>query len=412
MRSRCPVSIDRTGQDIHGEGARIQSHGQVVPVELPGGIRAWSVVGYEAVRRVLGDRRFSKDPRRHWPAYVSGEVGEDFPLIGWVAMENLTTTDGEDHQRLRGLISKAFTPRRVERMRSGIEKITKELIERLETVSPGEVVDLKAEFARLLPAQVICDLFGVPAHARDAMLRGGEVNVDTTITPEEAAANVELWHNEMREFVDSKRRVPGEDLTSDLVAAQENGARLDDAEMVGTLHILLATGTEPVMNLLSNAALALLTRREQLSLVLDGRMSWSDVVEEVLRVEAPVAHLPFRFTTEEVEIAGVTIPRGEPVLINFAAAGRDPDVHGETAAIFDVAREDKHHLSFGHGAHHCIGQALARLEVQIALPALFERFPHMALALPPDEIAPQETFIMNGVRELPVRLDGTGVTMT
>jgi cytochrome P450 len=407
MASRCPVVVlDPAGTDIHAEAARIRANGPVSQVEIPGGVLAWSVTGYAAARQALADQRFSKDPRKHWTAYLDGRIGADFPLIGWVLMDNLTTTYGADHTRLRKLTANAFTPRRVEAMRSSIEKVAATLLDELEaTAVAGAAIDLKARYAHPLPAQVICDLFGVPVASRAEMLRGGEVNVDTTTTPEEAAANVERWHQQMHEFVEAKRRSPADDLTSDLVAAQaEDGSRLSDSELVGTLHLLLATGTEPVQNLVVNAVHALLTHPEQRALLGTGAASWRDVIEETLRVEAPVAHLPFRFTTEDVEIGGVTIPKGDPVLIGFAGIGRDPDLHGADADRFDLTRASKEHLSFGHGIYRCIGMPLALLEAEIALSALFDRFGELALAVPPDAVEPQVTFIMNGRRALPVRL--------
>jgi 2-hydroxy-5-methyl-1-naphthoate 7-hydroxylase len=403
VESREPLAIDRTGKDIHAEARQIRSRGQVAPIELPGGVPAYSVIGHDAARQVLADHRFSKDPRKHWTAYARGEIGEDFPLIGWVLMDNLTTKHGADHTRLRKLTAKAFTPRRVEAMRTSIEKIATTLLDALPT---GEVTDLRAHYAHPLPAQVICDLFGVPAESRAQMLRGGEVNADTTISPEESAANVVQWEEEMREFVASKRKSPGDDLTSDLIAAHEDGSRLTDSELVGTLHLLLATGTTPVMNLVTNATAALLTHPEQADLVLSGQVPWQAAIEETLRVDAPVAHLPFRFTVEDVEVAGTTIPQGSPVLIHFAGIGRDPEVHGETADRFDVTRQDKTNLSFGHGIYRCIGAPLAWLETEIALSALFERFPKLDLAVRPEELEPQGTFIMNGRETLPVRLTG------
>ncbi|GAA0400225.1 cytochrome P450 [Microbispora corallina] len=404
MESRCPVTIDPAGNDIHGEAARIREQGPVGRIVLPGGVPGWSVTGHEAAKQVLSDPTVSKDPRRHWLAYVNGEIGEDFPLIGWVLMENLTTMHGKDHTRLRRLTAGAFTPRRVEAMRDSVRQIVSDLLDDLASAEPGEAVDLKARFAHPFPAQVICDLFGVPAESRADMLRGGEVNVDTTISPEEAAANVEQWHREMHEFVESKRREPGDDLTTDLIAARDEDSRLNDTEMVGTLHLLLATGTEPVMNLITNAVWALLTHPGQLELVRSGRATWRDVIEETLRVQAPVAHLPFRFATEDIEVCGVTIPKGEPILVHFAGVGRDPEVHGGTAAEFDLTRDDKDHLSFGHGVYRCIGSPLALLEAEIALSALFERFPDLTLAVSPEEVEPQVTFIMNGRRTLPVYL--------
>jgi cytochrome P450 len=400
-----PVVIDRTGQDIHGELARVRAQGPVTRVVLPGGVAAWSVTGYEVARQVLADHRFSKDPRKHWTAFIDGEIDEDFPLIGWVLMENLTTAYGHDHTRLRKLTSNAFTPRRVDAMRPRVEKIAAQLLDDLGQARPGEVVDLKARFAHPLPAQVICDLFGVPAEAQAGLLEGGEVNVDTTITPEEAAANVEEWHQVMYAFVESKRQSAGDDLTTDLIAAHDDdGSRLTNLELVGTLHLMLATGTEPVMNLLSNAVRMLLTHPEQLAAVRSGAVPWSAVIEETLRVEAPVAHLPFRFAVEDVEIGGVRISKGDPVLMGFAGVGRDPDLHGDSAATFDVLRDAKEHLSFGHGIYRCIGSQLALLEAEIALPGLFDRFPGMALAVDAADLEPQGSFIMNGTATLPVVL--------
>jgi 2-hydroxy-5-methyl-1-naphthoate 7-hydroxylase len=286
-------------------------------------------------------------------------------------------------------------------MRTSVEKVAGELLDQLAAVDPGEPVDLRERFAHPFPAQVICDLFGVPAEDRAAMLRGGEANQDTTMSPEEAMANVEQWHREMLEFVDRKRRNPADDLTGDLIAAQEDGSRLTDSELVGTLHLLLATGTTPVMNLVCNAVTALLRHPDQLARVRSGDALWTDAIEETLRAEAPVAHLPFRFATEDVEVCGTVIPAGEPILVNFASAGRDEAVHGASAAEFDLTRADKRHLSFGQGGYRCIGSTLALLEAEIALSALFDRFPDISLA---GEIRPEGTFIMNGPDTLPVRL--------
>ncbi|HJQ02153.1 MAG TPA: cytochrome P450 [Jatrophihabitans sp.] len=400
-----PIVLDPTGQDVHAEGARLRAQGPIAEVMLPGGVRAWSVVGYDMLQQVLADERFAKDARKHWPAFIKGEISEDFPLIGWVLMDNMTTSDGADHARLRKLTAKAFTMRGTEAMRPMVESITHDLLDKLAAKEPGEVVDLKAEYAYPLPTRVVCDLFGVPEELRREVMRGGEVNTETTITHEEAVANVEQWHQAMYSLVDLKRRNPGDDLLSMLISLQEeDGSRLSDTEMAGTLHLMLGAGSETTTNLLSKAVVALLSHPDQYQMVLDGRVSWRDVIEETLRVESPIAQLPFRFTTEEVHIAGVTIPAGDPVLMGFAASGRDPLRHGETADKFDITRPDKEHLSFGYGVHHCIGAPLARLEGAIGLPALFERFPDIQLAVPADQVQPQGTFLLNGSATLPVRL--------
>lgn len=400
-----PIVLDPTGRDVRAEGARLRARGPIAQVELPGGVRAWSVVGHEMVRQVLADPRFAKDAHQHWPAFISGEVGEEFPLIGWVLMDNMTTNDGAAHERLRQLTARAFTLRRSEAMRPQVQRITDELLTDLVSAAPDEVVDLKDRFAYPLPTKVICELFGVPEDRRRAVMRGGEVNVDTTLTHEEAVANVEEWHQAMYDLVEFKKHNPGDDLLSKLLEVQEeDGSRLSDSELAGTLHLMLGAGSETTTNLICRAFIALLTHPEQLELAKSGEVPWSDVVEESLRVESPIAQLPFRFTTEEVHIAGVTIPKGDPVLMGFLSAGRDFSRYGEDAERFDITREDKRHLSFGHGVHHCLGAPLARIEATVALPALFDRFPNIALAVPPEEVKPAPTFLLNGVDTLPVLL--------
>jgi cytochrome P450 len=374
-------------------------------VELPYGVRAWSITGYEAGRQALSDQRFSKDARQHWTAFVNGQIDPRFPLISWALMDNLATTYGSAHSRLRRLVAKAFTPRRVEAMRPTIANTVTSLLEDLSASPPGTVVDLKARYAHPLAAEVMFDLIGVPAAGRQTILRGSKAQVDTTNTGEEIAASVDQVMQEMTALVEEKRRTPADDLATDLIDAQEeDGSGLRDAEMIGTLLLLLGTGTEPVTNLVTNSIHALLAHPDQRRLISTGQASWRDAIEETLRTEAPVAHLPFRFAIEDIQFGETTIPAGDPVLMNFAAMGRDPAVHGASAGSFDISRPDKDHLSFGHGIYSCIGMRLGRLETETALPALFEHFPGLALAVPAWEIKPQNTFIMNGRSELPVVL--------
>jgi cytochrome P450 len=404
MAHDLPVVLDLTGRDIHAEADRLRANGPLAQLELPGGIRAWSVTGYALARQVLADERFSKDARQHWPAYAEGKIGPEFPLIAWARMENLTTAHGPEHARQRSLIIKAFSPRRVQLMRPAIERAVNGLLDAL-AQAPGPVVDLKAGFAHPLAATVIGDLIGVPAAERVEILGGaGYAAGDAPTTPDEAAAAFARLRARMTALVEAKRREPGDDLASDLLAVGEADTRMTAEEIVSTLLLLLNTGTEPAMNLITNAVTALLTHPDQRDRVRTGQVSWAAVIEETLRVEAPVAHLPFRFAIEDVEIDGITIPRGEPILMNFAAIGRDPAVHGEHADRFDPARPNKQHLSFGHGLHRCLGSALAWLEVEIALAGLFGRFPDMTLAVAPGDLVPSHNFAMNGSRSLPVTL--------
>ncbi|GAB3971215.1 cytochrome P450 [Plantactinospora veratri] len=403
---RCPYVIDRTGGDILAEAARLRELGSAVRVELPGGVPAWSITSYALARRLFADPRVVKDPRRYWPAFIDGEIGDDWPLISWVKMDSMTLVDGDDHRRLRGLVAPDFGPRRIEAQRPLVERIVADLLDRLAERPTDRPVDLRASFAAPLPAQMICELFGVPEEARPEVLRGLELAVDTTLPPEEAAANVAHWQVALRELAAAKRAAPADDMTSRLVQAHDREGLLSESELVGSLFNVLGAGSETVMNLLTKAIVALLTHPDQRELVATGRASWSDVIEETLRAEAPIAQLPLRFAAEDIEVDGVTIERGSPILICLAAAGRDPDRYGASAETFDLTRPDKDHLSFGYGAHFCIGASLARLEASVALPALFERFPALTLAVPPAELAPPGTFIMNGLRSLPVYLAG------
>ena len=398
-----PIELDLAGRDVHGEAERLRARGPVARIGLPAGVRAWSVTGYEAARQVLADPRFSKDGRRHWTAFAEGAIDADFPLVAWARMDNLATAHGPDHERQRRLVAKAFTVRGVEPMRPAVEKIVGDLLDGLAALAPGETTDLKRSFAHPVAAEVIGELLGVPAQDRLSVLGSGYAGAGQA-TPAEMAAAFAAQQRGIADLIAACRRDPGPDLCSALIAAREDGAALTEEEIAATLLLLLNTGTEPAMNLIVNTVAALLAQPDQLALVLGGRVTWAQVIEEALRVEGPVASMPFRFAVQDVEVAGTPVPAGEPVLVNFGAAGRDPGVHGASAAEFDVTREDKRHLAFGHGAHRCLGAALARMETEIALTGLFARFPDLSLAVPAEELVPQETFIMNGRRELPLRL--------
>jgi cytochrome P450 len=230
--------------------------------------------------------------------------------------------------------------------------------------------------------------------------------VDTTVTPTQAQAVLQGWRDAMADLIADKRANPGEDITSDLIAAQdEDGSRLSEAELTDTIFAILGAGSETTINFFDNAITALLTHPDQLKLVLSGGASWDDVIDETLRVESPLAHLPLRYAVEDIELDGLTIPKGDPILVNYSAIGRDPELHGDNASEFDITRTDKEHLSWGHGPHFCLGAGVARMVARIGLSSLFERFPNLGLAVSEDELQPLPTFIMNGHRSLPILLD-------
>ncbi|WP_396451799.1 cytochrome P450 [Actinomadura sp.] len=400
-----PFVIDPSGSDVQGEAAKLRARGPVTPVELPGGVVAWAVTGQEQLKRLLADPRVSKDPNLHWTKWIDGEVGEEWPLSLWVSVKNMFTAYGEAHRRLRAIISRAFTPRRTEVLRPDVERITTGLIDGL-AASPDGRADLREAFAYPLPIEVICRLFGVPDATRPSLRRCVDGIFNTALTPEEALANQAEMYGILQEFVAFRRREPADDLAGVLISSRdEDGSQLSETELVDTLILMISAGHETTVNLLDQVITALLTHPEQRALVRSGEVPWTEVIEEALRWQAPVANLPLRYAVEDIDVDGVTIGKGEAILAAYAAAGRDLSLHGDDADLFDIRRANKEHISFGHGVHFCVGSHLARMEAEISLPALFGRFPDMEFAVDPAELRPVESFISNGHRALPVVLN-------
>ncbi|MFG2693367.1 cytochrome P450 [Kitasatospora sp. NPDC048407] len=406
---RCPYRLDTVGTDLPAEAVALRALGPATPVELPGGIPAWSVTDPALIKRLLTDPRVSKDAQQHWPAYIDGEIAEDWPLRMWIDVRNALTAYGPEHGRLRRLISPAFTARRIRVLTPEIERITAELLDRLADRPQDQIVDLRGEFTWVLPLMVVNTLLGVPEDLHDAFRACIGRIFDTDATPEEAVRNGEAVYLQLANLVEAKRRTPGEDVTSALIQAhdEETGTGLTERELLDSLLLLIGAGHETTVNLLGSAIVALAADAEQLDAVRKDPARWADVVEETLRLRPPVSSILPRFAVEELhdEATGITFARGDMLVINFTAGGRDAALHGPDADGFDHTRESRReHLSFGHGTHYCLGAELARLEARIALAALFDRFPQLALATA--EVKPLESFISDGPRELPVRLHG------
>ncbi|TXS18747.1 MULTISPECIES: cytochrome P450 family protein [Streptomyces] len=369
--------------------AKMRAEGPVHEVRTDDLERIWMIVGYEEARAALADQRFSKDWRttEHWS--VSGN-----PINA-----NMLETDPPHHTRLRKLVAREFTPRRIEALRPRVEEITAGL---LDAMVPAGRADLIDAFAFPLPMTVICELLGVPDIDRDSF----RLLSNAIVTPESREKESEAVHAMgayLVELIEDKRRAPGDDLMSALIQAHhDDGDRLSPDELIGMAFLLLVAGHETTVNLISNGVRALLDHPGQLALLRDRPELIDGAVEEMLRYDGPVGTATFRFTREAVRIGQVVIPRGEAVLVALGSADRDPGRYPDPDT-FDIRREAQGHLAFGHGIHFCLGAPLARMEGRIAIAALLERCP--GLARDPEGGEPDwlPGLLLRGVRRLPVR---------
>ncbi|MFE4720254.1 cytochrome P450 [Streptomyces sp. NPDC056728] len=367
--------------------ARGPVHRVLLPKPADDG-EAWLIVGHEEARAALTDPRLVKSPAK------LGFSGLDEELIG----THLLITDPPHHTRLRSLVTRAFTARRVESLRPRIQRITDDL---LDVMLPHGRADLVESFAFPLPLTVICELLGVPDIDRADFRRMSNEVVAPSDRDGEYATFVELAAY-LRDLVEDKRAsAPADDLLSALIrTTAEDGDRLSPDELCAMAFILLIAGHETTVNLIASGVRALLVHPDQLAALRADMTLLGGAVEEMLRYEGPVENATYRFTVEDTEVGGTVIPGGSAVLVGLAAAGHDPERFPEPDR-FDIRRDARGHIAFGHGLHHCLGAPLARLEGQIALRSLLDRAPALALDGPADDWLPG--MLIRGVRSLPVR---------
>jgi cytochrome P450 len=375
--------------------ARMRAKGPVTPVRMPEGNRAWMITRYAEVRAALTDPRLAKD----WAGKLRPPDFAPDPVTGYLNA-HLLSLDPPDHTRLRRLVVKAFTPRRIAGLRPRIEEITASLLDALEG---RESADLIEALAYPLPITVICELLGVPAADQDKFQVWSHAIVSSVVSEEEfLAAGAEMFHY-FTALLAAKRRSPADDLTSALIAARDSGDSLDERELIALLFLLLVAGHETTTNLIATGTLALLSHPAELARL---RGDWSllpAAVEELLRYSNPLNHTTDRFTVEPVTIGGVTIPAGEWVLCVTSSANRDPSRFADPDRL-DVGRDASGHLAFGHGIHYCLGAPLARLEGEVAFRALLTRFPCLSLAVPESSLRWRPSSLIHGLETLPVRL--------
>ncbi|MFJ2559031.1 MULTISPECIES: cytochrome P450 [unclassified Streptomyces] len=400
-----PVVLDPLVTDLNAESAALRAAGPLARVVLPGGVPCYAVTHHAEARRLLTDARLVKDIDV-WSAWQRGEIPLDWPLIGLANPgRSLLTVDGADHRRLRALVAQVLTVRRVERLRARIEELTSALLDDLAR-RPRGPVDLKAEFAYRLPMNVISELMGVDPADHPRLKELYEKFFSTQTPPEEVPRMMADLGELFARVVETRRGAPGDDLTSALIAASEDGDRLTADEIRNTLMVMVAAGHETTITLIVNAVVALETHPEQRALVLAGTIPWENVIEETLRWSSPTSHVLFRFATEDIAVGDTVLPEGEALIVSYGAIGRDEQQHGPAAGGFDATRTPNRHISFGHGPHICPGAALSRLEAAVALPALYARFPCLRLAVPATELRNKPVVTQNDLFDLPVHLTG------
>ncbi|MBN0044566.1 cytochrome P450 [Streptomyces actuosus] len=378
-------------ENPHPVYAQLRERGPVHRVRMPAPAQeqvAWLVVGHEEARAALADPRLAKDGNKLGITFLDEEQIGKYLLV----------TDPPQHTRLRKLVSRAFTMRRVEALRPRIQQITDEL---LDAMLPSGRADLVEAFSFPLPITVICELLGVPELDRAEFRKLSTESVAPTSFDSQEAATARLAEY-LGELIEDKRCTgSGDDLLGDLIrTTSEDGDRLSAGELRGMAYLLLLAGHETTVNLITSGVHALLTHPDQLAGLRSDMSLLDSAVEEMLRYEGPVENGTFRFAAEALEIGGVRIEQGEEVMVGLTAGNRDPARHCDPDR-FDIRRDPRGHLAFGHGLHFCLGAPLARAEARIALRSLLERAPDLALDGTPGPWLPG--MLIRGMRALPVR---------
>ncbi|WP_181764916.1 cytochrome P450 [Streptomyces albidus (ex Kaewkla and Franco 2022)] len=369
-------------------------HGPISRYTFPGGKPGWLITGYDLVRSVLADSRFSsrKELMRHHPTIDYG----DFEVPPAPPGEFLLM-DEPQHSRYRKPLMGKFTVRRMRLLSERIEQITADHLDAMEKTGPP--TDLVTAYAKPIPAVIICELLGVPYQDRGSFQEQVDSFMNGETSDEDLMAAYTATQNYLAELVAAKRANPTDDVLSDLTDSD-----LTDEELKGIALILLAAGLDTTANMLALGTFALLRNPEQLAALRADPALIDGAVEELLRYLS-VAKTFMRTALEDVELGGRTIKSGSPVILSYNTANRDPERFADPH-VLDLGRQQGGHLAFGHGIHQCLGQQLARVEMRVAFRALIERFPTLRLAVPAEEVGLRsETADIYGVKSMPVTWD-------
>ncbi len=382
--------------------ARLREEAPVFRTTIGGKIPVWLVTRYEDVKSVLMDERFAKDKRN-----VKAKTALDVTWMpGFIrAMENnMLDMDAPDHTRLRNLVHKAFTPRRIQEMQSRIESLSHETLAKAK--SKGQF-DLVEDYALPIPATVIAEILGVPASDMTRFHRWTssllQSNAASTIGAMKMIPTMWQLFRYVKGQLENRRKHPKDDMLTALIEAEENGDSLSTDEAIAMVVILLIAGHETTVNLIASGTLALLENPKELELLRSDVSLMPSAVEEILRYTVPVETATERYAKEPITMHGVTIPAGGLTLAALASANRDESVF-ENPDTLDISRSPNRHFSFGHGIHYCLGAPLARMEGAIALDTLIHELPDLSLAVHPETLKWRNGMVIRGLDKLPVRV--------
>ena len=323
----------------------------------------------------------------------------EWEIFNWLHADSILDSEPPKHTRLRSLVAKAFNRQKIEGMRPSVERITQNLLEAIdEKVKSGEAFDLIADYAEPLPVKIIADLLGFPESEEhllrpwsQAIVKMYEVNPSLQYQNDAKKAGREFAEY-VRGLAEQRKKAPGQDLISELATVEENGEKLNMQELVATCVLLLNAGHEASVNAFGNGMVAVLERPEQAQLLREKPRELTDTaLEEFMRFDAPL-HLFERTATADTQIGGVEIKQGQKIAALIGSANRDETVF-TSAEMMDVTRDPNPHIGFGAGIHFCLGAPLARLEMSVSLPALWEKYPGMQLSTKPVR---RPTFVLRG----------------
>lgn len=395
-----PEFFNNPGDDVHGWDNEVRSHCPVHKINHPPGAEAYVVADYETALNAFSDPRLSKQLSAA-PDWFQEQLKDASPIL----VHHMLNADPPDHTRLRRLVSKAFTARRMEMMRPKIQRITDDLIDGFP--QSGEL-DLMT-FAFDLPMNVISEFLAIPPHDRGGVKSDVVLLSNAPYPDDERNRMLKTASDKVEEYLvgllADRRKNLGDDLASVLIRAADEGDVYSEAELISNLVLLIIAGHKTTAHLIGNGMSSLLARPDQFELLKNDPSLVESAIEEFLRFESPVFRGTLRISTEDMELAGVKIPKQSFVHVLLGAANHDPAVF-ENPGDLDITRQSNRHLSFGHGPHFCAGAPLSRVEGSIAFPTLLRRLQGLRLAVDPAELEwAFDNSTSRGLRSLPIRYD-------